>query len=308
MTDSAPVLSVVVCAHNPKREYLERALAALRAQTLPMAGWELVVIDNASVPPLAEWLDLRWHPRAAVRREETLGLAAARLRAFRETAAAVLVFVDDDNVLAPDYLARAAELAEAWPMLGAWGTGWCVQEFETPPPAELAPYLYCLGRIGQQSALWSNFADTYRSAPIGAGLCVRRSVAETYAGYIGKNPARGTLERTGKILLSGADWDLALTAVDIGLGTGRFPELKMTHLIKRERLDPGYLLRLHFGISYSMTLINHHRGTLRRPYLENRVAQWLGEFRLRGWARKFARATRAGAERAWDEIQAARKR
>jgi glycosyltransferase involved in cell wall biosynthesis len=102
--DSACAVSVIVCTHNPRQEYLTRVLAALRVQTLPTAGWELLVIDNASKEPVAGRFDLSWHPHGRHVREDELGLTPARLRWIAEARAELLVFVDDDNVLDPDYL------------------------------------------------------------------------------------------------------------------------------------------------------------------------------------------------------------
>ena len=50
--------SVIICTHNPRENYLRRVLEALRAQTLPPAQWELLLIDNASAKSLPEQFDL----------------------------------------------------------------------------------------------------------------------------------------------------------------------------------------------------------------------------------------------------------
>ena len=57
-------LSVVICTHNPRADYLKRTLESLRGQTLPQQKWELVVIDNGSAEPLAGSWDLSWHARS----------------------------------------------------------------------------------------------------------------------------------------------------------------------------------------------------------------------------------------------------
>jgi hypothetical protein len=94
-----------------------------------------------------------------------------------------------------------------------------------------------------------------------------------------------------------------MTAVDLGLGTGVFPALQLTHLIKRERLSLEYLERLHFGIGYSMTYIRHYRGILKIAYLETRFAAWLSEWREPPIARRLLRAERRGFSKAWEEIR-----
>ena len=46
-------LSVIICCHNPRRDYLARVLEALKAQTLSTNNWELLVVDNASEDPVS---------------------------------------------------------------------------------------------------------------------------------------------------------------------------------------------------------------------------------------------------------------
>ena len=53
----------------------------------------------------------------------------------------ILIFVDDDNVLDPNYLSRAAQLASNWPILGAWGAGLILPEFEVEPPPHLKEFI-----------------------------------------------------------------------------------------------------------------------------------------------------------------------
>src|SRR5215472_13106955 len=102
-----PDVSVVICTHNPREDYLKRVLEALQVQTLPIEQWELLLVDNASKESLDGKWDLTWHPKARCIRENQLGLTPARLRGIREAHADVLVFVDDDNLLASDYLEQA---------------------------------------------------------------------------------------------------------------------------------------------------------------------------------------------------------
>jgi len=57
-------ISVVICSHNPRVDYLARMLGALQAQTLPSSDWELLFVDNASSSRLEDICDLSWHPNA----------------------------------------------------------------------------------------------------------------------------------------------------------------------------------------------------------------------------------------------------
>jgi glycosyltransferase involved in cell wall biosynthesis len=119
MLVNMPHISVAICTHNPRLDYLSRALDGLRSQTLPVAQWEFLLIDNASEVPVSGSVDLAWHPNARVVVESKLGITSARIRAMREFAGDLLVFLDDDNVMAPDYLQRCSELFAERADLGA---------------------------------------------------------------------------------------------------------------------------------------------------------------------------------------------
>ncbi|MBW4612832.1 MAG: glycosyltransferase family 2 protein [Desmonostoc vinosum HA7617-LM4] len=254
-------LSVIICTHNPRKDYILRVLASLESQTLPNTNWELLLIDNASEQLLASEIDLSWHPHARHVREEQLGLTPARLRGIQQAQTEVLVFVDDDNVLEASYLETAFRISKDFPLIGAWG-GQVIPEFEVPPPAWAKPYLGNLAIREFERDQWSNLLHQHDTTPCGAGLCIRKVVGQKYAEMIGSDRKRINLDRRGKMLTSCGDSDLAFTACDIGLGTGMFTSLKLTHLIPKARLEENYLMRLVEGLAYSQVILADFRGQL----------------------------------------------
>jgi glycosyltransferase involved in cell wall biosynthesis len=239
-----PSVSVIICTHNPRPDYLARVLAALRGQTLAPEQWSLLMIDNRSDEPLAARLDLSWHPRARIVREETPGLASARLRGIREAEGELLVFVDDDNILAPDYLAAAWELFSRRTDLGA-ASGRLLPEYETAPPSWFqGEYESWLAIRRLEKSVWSNFPDA-RSEPAGAGLCLRASIAQTHAAKAAQDRYQLLLGRRGASLMSGEDVALIKTALAGGYSVGQFVELNLAHLIPARRVTPEYLFSLY---------------------------------------------------------------
>jgi len=301
-----PNLSVIVCSHNPRADYLRRVLAALREQTLSRDQWELLLIDNASQQPLASIWDLSWHPHARPVREEMLGLTPARLRGIAESRATTLVFVDDDNVLRNDFLANVVEIADQFPFLGAWG-GNVIGEFEQPVPDWARPHLQALALREVKQDAWSNYNIDNRSFPFGAGLCVRTPVAAAYARALSTRPASVGLDRKGASMVSAGDVDLVLTAYDAGYGTGMFQRLHVTHLIPKTRLTVDYLCRLLEGIEYSTHVLRNQRNPDYVPSLDSQLVRWLRTYRV--WRlpepiKSFARAQDRGIAKAWSEIMA----
>jgi glycosyltransferase involved in cell wall biosynthesis len=288
---STPALSVAICTHNPRPDYLARTIEGLRTQTFPVDRWELLIIDNQSSPVVE--LDLAWHSHARIVREDSLGLTPARLRAFRESMAPVIVLVDDDNVLFADYLDEAVKLGDSWPQLGAWG-GQTIAEFEEAPPEWAKPYLWLAIRELARDQ-WSNIPFAGDAMPFGAGICVRRSVADAYVQLVENDPSRKALDRTGNKLLGCGDTDLVLTAIDQGYGTGTFAALKLTHLIPRGRIQEDYLLRLVESTTYSVTLLKALRGfALPQSSRSQQLLEWYQSLRLDARVRRFEQARRRG--------------
>ncbi len=276
-------LSVLLCTHNPRRDFLEQVLAALRAQTLPVTEWELIVVDNASAPAVAAWADLHWQPNARVVVETTLGLTPARLCAIREAATDLLVFVDDDNVLAPDFLAEAVRLAQTHPYLGALGCSIRgVYEKAAAPEVREWLWLLTVGEIHQER--WSNLGvlggEVY-TLPSGAGLVIRASVAREYARLATSDPLRASLDRRGADLTGSGDRDLSATSTRLGLGTGKFPSLKLDHWMAAGRVEPAYLLRLAEATAYGETILYFLHGLPWRKPPQSRSRRW-----LQAWERR----------------------
>ncbi|MDI1335075.1 MAG: glycosyltransferase [Lacunisphaera sp.] len=248
-------VSVVIPTHNPRIDYLRRVLDALRLQQLPLVEWELLIVDNASQVAVASQVDLAWHPAGRVIREERLGLTAARLAGFAAARGEVVVLVDDDNVLAPDYLTAAAQIARDHPTLGAW-SGNVELVFEpgvTPPPVAWRSYL--TERVCRQAAV-STDPGHNDSTPWGAGMCVRQSLAAAYRRRSLENPDLHRLDLSGAQLVYGGDTDIAYFGCSLGMSKGVFPQLHVLHLIPPNRCERAYLLRVIEGHAYSEWL--HH--------------------------------------------------
>jgi glycosyltransferase involved in cell wall biosynthesis len=273
-------------------------MAALQAQTLPQEAWELVVVDNRSAAPLAERLNLGWHPAARIVREDRLGLTPARLRGIREAAGELLVFVDDDNVLDDDYLQQAARVAETMPFIGSW-SGQCRPGFDAQPPEWTRRYWGNLAIREFEHDVWSNLPRLPDTMPCGAGLCVRREVAQRYLALHEAGRRDVQLDRTGDSLLSGGDNDLAACACDLGLGVALIAALKLQHLMPPERLTADYLSRLAEGIYFSSTLLDAKWGLpTNRRSTTGRLADLLRTLRLRGPHRRIAAAAYRGRNKA----------
>lgn len=268
-------LSVIICTHNPHSGRLQRVLNALASQTLPRAQWELIIVDNCSLPSVKERLAFpAGLPEPRIIDQPELGLTPARLAGIAAAFSSVLVFVDDDNVLSPDYLEEALKLMESEPRVGAAG-GIIEPEYETPPKAWTGPYLNLLGirDFGNRPMRALVYNQVGPWEPIGAGMVIRKEVADYYA-RIARDPLRRSLDRRGSSLGSCGDTDMARCAPELGYYLAYQPQLKMTHLIPAFRLKYSYFLRLCRSLKRTGILLDRIR-TGRPAPLRSPLRKWL---------------------------------
>jgi GT2 family glycosyltransferase len=308
-TVAASSLTVAICAFNPRKDHLEQTLKALRGQTLPPGQWELLLVDNNSSTPLQKSTNLSWHPRARVVVETSSGIAAARSRAMREYASDLLMFVDDDNILAPNYLEQALAIANSFPQMGAF-SGQLHGEFETEPPTALRPYLNLLALREFDHDQWSNFPLEAGHTPVTAGMCLRRAVTDAYLKTLAARPPGITVGSSGKNFLRGEDDDICFSAQSVNLGVGMFKDLRLTHLIPTDRLTEDYLCGLCEGIVYSGYVVSYLWKKPIRPPVHSwrwRFGYWRMRQKMTAVEKRFADATVRAERRAWETIRALEK-
>jgi glycosyltransferase involved in cell wall biosynthesis len=300
-------VSVIICSHNPRPSYLRRVLQALEHQTLEKDRWEILLVDNCSEPPLDKQWDLIWHPHGRHVREERLGVTYAHFQGIKQAEGELIVFVDDDNVLENDYLEKAIEIAHQFPQIGVFG-GTVKGEYEVPVPAWIEPYLEALAVREIARDRWANDYSWSDAMPYGAGMCVRKAVARHYAASAEKEPLRREISRVGaNKLTSCEDVDTAWTAIDLGLGTGVFRNLRAVHLIRAERISEEYVVRLLWGITYSYHILRAVRGlSVERPGMGwgEMIRTCAAFVRLHGPDRRIFFAKRQAMKSAWRMLHA----
>jgi glycosyltransferase involved in cell wall biosynthesis len=301
---SVPELSVILCTHNPRRDYLQRTIEGLRNQDLPSNRWELVLVDNASDPPVQTHWEILDAFNYRVVNEPQPGLTRARLAGFSASTADLIVMVDDDNVLEPDYLSTALSIARRWQILGTWG-GQCFPEFEQPPDEWTRQFWPWIAIRKFAGDYWSNLPSDTWFLPVGAGMCVRRAVAVEFARQIHLRPETSSLGRTGSDLLGSEDHFLCRVACTLGLGNGLFSSLGLLHLIPPRRLTEQYLLKLMEGSAYSRAFLAYLSGEYVNscPSRSQRLLRSYERLKLPARERRFADARARGAERARRAIE-----
>ncbi len=260
MTDAvvlSPLLSVILCTRNPRRDALRETLAALARQRAPGVPWDVVVVDNGSWPPLTPESS-SWPLNARVVEESRPGQLLARAAGIRAASGTILVFVDDDNVLDDDYLAVVWRLFEEDVTLGACG-GRISPVLDPGVPASrrfFLPWLAGLRDWGPEP-VFSPPKETGWGIwePAGAGLACRRELVELYLRILDAEPSTRLLGRSDRSLLGGDDSLIVRGVYRLGLRMAYRPELHLRHLIPSSRLTVRYLSQLIFDAGRSAVIL-----------------------------------------------------
>jgi glycosyltransferase involved in cell wall biosynthesis len=255
-------VTVAICCHNSAAR-LQPTLEHLAAQQVP-AGlrWEVLIVDNASTDYTAAAAARFWPAEAPatlrVVTEPRLGIRFARMRACDEAAGEFICFVDDDNWLAPDWVATASEILTRDPTIGACG-GWNDAVSDTPLPAWFDRYkTYFAISSGARSEDTPHPVDVL----FGAGMALRVAAWRE----IRRNGFQIRLGRTGgQSMTSGEDDEICLALRAGGWTLWHDPRLYLQHFISPHRLTWAYLRRLVRGIADSTAALRTYYWDQAKP-------------------------------------------
>jgi glycosyltransferase involved in cell wall biosynthesis len=115
-------ISVVIPTYN-RLPILQKCLRALEAQQLddPLEGFEVVLVDDGSTDDTVAWIHAHAAalPHVRLIQQSHGGPAQGRNRGVAEANGDVIVFIDSDLVVTPDFLvAHARALERQWQQMG----------------------------------------------------------------------------------------------------------------------------------------------------------------------------------------------
>ncbi len=250
-------LDVCICTHDPRPGILELTVRSLARQTA--RTFNVLVVDNASAPPIAEAVLAPLHGSgisAARSREEQRGLVLARLHAIRATRGEWMLFLDDDNELADDFVEEGLRFIASRNDVGCFG-GKLLLPAGLKTPRWALPFLPYLAIKDAGNEVITGTGERWGPwEPPGAGVFVRRDVAEAYRSRVEGDPRALELGRSGRGGLASCE-DSLMVRQSFGLGAlnAYVPRLALRHHLDSSRLQVGYLVRLMRAYGESQVLL-----------------------------------------------------
>lgn len=246
--------SVIICAYNASNRIIG-PLEHICKLNYPTELFELIVVDNNSTDNTSE-IVIDTLKKANVRfdfrliTEKTQGLISARLAGIRSAKNDYLVFVDDDNLLNPDYLSKAALLLIERTNIGALGGQIDLKTDLEALPAWFYSYAnaYAVGTQAQYSG------DVSRRGYLwGAGIIIKKSLLIV---PIESGISFALSGRKGTKLTSGDDSEMCKWVLISGHTLYYSSDLKLTHVIPSSRITKAYVDNLLKALTDSGSVLN----------------------------------------------------
>jgi glucosyl-dolichyl phosphate glucuronosyltransferase len=238
---TALLITVAICTRN-RANLLRQAVESVLPQLT--GGTELLIVDNVSTdntPEIAAQFAAA-NPRVKVWRETELGLSAARNAALKLAHGRYVLFLDDDAMAEPGWLAAYQCFLSAPPSEKIAVAGGAVfPHFEiTPPQWVNTDITFDLGNSPKMLP--------YRDSPWGCNLAYRRGLALE----LGQFDTR--LGRKGEQMMSREESDLNLRLQDAGYEIWWLPGAAVRHLVPASRLKFRAIMRAWFSEGRSIAI------------------------------------------------------
>ncbi len=235
--DGTPQYTIAICTRN-RADLLGESIRAAALQQTGGAGFEVLVVDNGSTDNTREVICRAMESYAMLRgvHEARAGLSIARNRALREAAGGVVVFVDDDALMEPGYI---AVLHELWLERSPAAAGGPIQvKYLDPEPAWWEP---AFASFCGHFDLGPEIRDLrFSQYPQGANLAVDREAAVATGGFnerLGAGP-RGPW--------AGEEIELCARLERAGGRICYHPGMRVIHQVARAGRTRGWLLRMAY--------------------------------------------------------------
>lgn len=245
-----PSFSIIICTYNPEQEIFQRLLNAVLHFDISSPAHEVIIVDNNSSPALVQnkyvQSFLAQKEGASIIVEKKPGLTAGRVGGIERANYDWIIFFDDDNEPAEDYLNIAQKTINQFPEAGAWGPGKVNVDYLCPTDEWLDSKKFLFQQNEELETVFKKEHIWQSCYPYGTGLIIKKQIALEYSKRI--KSGRYTLsDRHGKSLSSGGDVQIVLTGIQMGFYAGIISELYLNHLITSSKANVGYLQKQEYG-------------------------------------------------------------
>lgn len=235
-------LSVVICTHNPSEDIRE-TLLSVKHQSLHESAYEVVVVDSASEPGTANFLQVQCASLGIkYSRVEVAGLSLARNSGINLSRGEFIYFIDDDAVAPAHLLAVIIECMDqcedrmvlGGPVHGLWS--------DYPPFWLMSRHWRMISLLSYGE---SSRALRYPEIVIGCNMAFRKSV---FSNGLSFNESLG---RIGTSLIGSEERLIQKQLMDNGKQVYYVANMYVFHRVPPRRMTVDYILERAQGSELS---------------------------------------------------------
>jgi glycosyltransferase involved in cell wall biosynthesis len=231
--------TIIICTFNSQQRLALCVQKILQQQQYVELVEQLIIVNNNSTDNTQQVIDSFG---AAVRPlyEHRQGLAYARLCGARAAQSPWIIYLDDDNLVAADWLINAATYIKEHPRVGAFNGAVLPLIQEQLSLEEQERLEVCYRRLACSHLDIHSIGPLKNHLPIGAGLVVKSEPIHSLIKH-------GWIKRSGRVgaqLFGGEDIEISLFIRAHGYEFGFCPQMIIHHVLGAWRLKKQYLIEL----------------------------------------------------------------
>jgi glycosyltransferase involved in cell wall biosynthesis len=215
----------------------------------------VILVDNASTDDTVDVAKRCWDEYGSpaslkIIPESRQGLSFARVTGIQNASYDVIVFCDDDNWLAPDYIRLAGEIMSGDNKIGiCGGVGEAVFENGAAPSwfDKYGLVFGCGPQVAYEGELGIDVMAIY-----GAGMVVRKVIFDVLSR---NNYSFSLTGRKGNKIIAGEDYELCILTRVLGYKLYYSSSLKFRHFMPAQRMQWKYLIKTVYGSALGSAVI-----------------------------------------------------
>lgn len=264
-----PGVSVVVCCYNSAEIIVPTVEALSRQEVPPGIEYEVILVDNNCSDNTVQLANATWKNSSfplRIVKEKDPGLIYARKTGVKNARYDILLFVDDDNILNPDWVTKLYHLYREMPNVAIiGGYNQALIQGNKPSWFDRFEYVYACGPRDDKAGLNPQFL-------FGAGLSFRTAVIKS---VLFSDLPLFLVGRTKNTLVRGEDTEMSLRCLLLGWDSYYDCSLRLQHNLLSKRVNWNYVCQAKKGGGTARVVLKMYRDLLNNtePWRFSRFAR-----------------------------------
>jgi glycosyltransferase involved in cell wall biosynthesis len=251
-----PGVSVVVCCYNSGEVIVPTIKALSRQEVPPDIEYEVILVDNNCTDNTVQLSKDTWkNPSFPLRivKEKEPGLIYARKTGVKSARYDILLFVDDDNILNPDWVTKLYHLYQEMPKVAIiGGYNQALIQGNKPSWFDRFENVYACGPRDDKPGLNPQFL-------FGAGLSFRTRIIKS---VLFSDLPLFLVGRTKNTLIRGEDTEMSLRCLLLGWDSYYDSSLRLQHNLLSKRVNWNYVCQAKKGGGTARVVLKMYRDLL----------------------------------------------